>query len=264
MSTQGLTLPANCNDTDCVDHSAPLLTVIIPVYNEVRSLQLIIERVKRASYSKQIIAVDDGSTDGTSQLLARLADPPHVEALFHGDNKGKGAAIRTALERAVGEFTIIQDADLEYDPEDFPCLMAPMLAGEADAVYGSRYLSGLNNFHGRRYFDYGVKVLNLAVHTIYGVTITDEATCYKLFPTHALRAMDLKCKAFEFCPEVTAKACRLGLRIMEVPIRYTPRSIADGKKIRLKDGVDALWTLWQYRNWTARLTNNVRRFAKPR
>lgn len=124
-----------------------------------------------------------------------------------------------------------------------------MLSSGADIVYGSRYLNPTSDYSGRSQFDCGVRILNLAVGLIYGVTITDEATCYKVFPTSLLRAMDLQCERFEFCPEVTAKACRLGLQIKEVPISYSPRSIAEGKKIRLRDGIQALWTLWKYRKW---------------
>jgi len=162
---------------------------------------------------------------------------------------GKGRAIRTALAAAKGQFTIIQDADLEYWPEDYPRLLEPLLAGEAVVVYGSRYLR--ESVTKRRFtvFRFGVSLLNVAVRVLYGVRLTDEATCYKVFPTEVLRAMDLECERIEFCPEVTAKACRMGLRIAEVPVRYNARTKKEGKKIRWRDGLTAIWTLWKWRNW---------------
>ncbi|MDA1055109.1 MAG: glycosyltransferase family 2 protein [Planctomycetota bacterium] len=229
----------------------------MPVFNERPRVGTALRRVLKRASEQHIIVVDDGSTDGTGDALDEFACPPHVELLFHDNNRGKGAAIRTALEHAVGQFIIIQDADLEYAPEDFGKLLEPLLSEEADVVYGSRYLNSENGFAGRRRFDWGVKLLNLAVRLIYGVTITDEATCYKVFPTSLLRSMDLRCKRFEFCPEVTAKACRLGLRIKEVPIRYSPRSIEEGKKIRMRDGIQALWTLWKYRKWEGHWDRDV-------
>ena len=229
----------------------PVLTVIVPVFNEVSSLEMILKRVAESEYSKQIIVVDDGSTDGSAEEIARLENPPEVEALYHDKNRGKGAAIRTALEHAVGKFTIIQDADLEYDPDDYPKLIKPLLADEADVVYGSRYLNAASGFAGRARFDWGVKLLNVVVRVLYGVKVTDEATCYKAFSTRALQSMDLECERFEFCPEVTAKTCLLKLRLKEVPISYSPRSTLEGKKIRLKDGIEALKTLWKYRRWKA-------------
>ncbi|HUG70871.1 MAG TPA: glycosyltransferase family 2 protein [Pirellulaceae bacterium] len=227
----------------------PLLTVLVPVFNECERVTTALQHVCQSAFAMQVVVVDDGSTDATSIALREWDRPPYVAVLSHAQNRGKGAAIRTAIKHAVGRFTIIQDADLEYDPADYSKLLEPLLNGEADVVYGSRYLNRANDFSGRRRFDWGVKFLNLIVRLMYGVKITDEATCYKLFPTSLLRAMDLQCERFEFCPEVTAKACRLGLRIKEVPISYSPRSIAEGKKIRLRDGIQALWTLWKYRKW---------------
>ncbi len=225
----------------------PLLTVVIPVYNEAPTVDALLRRVLAAPYDKQVIVVDDGSTDGTGDILARWADSPGIEVFTHPSNRGKGTAIRTALQAARGRFTLIQDADLEYDPADYPRLVEPLLAGQADVVYGSRRLGGQS----RRWsvLGLGVSLLNVCVRLLYGVRITDEATCYKAFHTAALRAMDLRCERFEFCPEVTAKSCRMGLRIVEVPIRYHGRTTREGKKLRWHDGIEALRTLWRWRGW---------------
>ncbi len=223
-----------------------MLTVIIPVYNEDRTLDEIVRRVLAAAYPKQIVAVDDGSYDDTREKLSRWERHRGIVVLRHSRNRGKGAAIRTALDHAAGKFTIVQDADLEYDPEDFPQLVEPLLSGEARVVYGSRNLNR-RRARGRPWslFGFGVSLLNLCVRALYGRRITDEATCYKAFATEVLRAMDLECERFEFCAEVTAKACRMGLQIREVPIRYTPRSAKHGKKIRWTDGLEAMATLWR-------------------
>lgn len=155
------------------------------------------------------------------------------------------------MKRARGEYTIIQDADLEYDPRDYRQVLEPLLCGQADVVYGSRRLGRkwcwrdqLNSFY------HGVTVLNLCVRLLYGIRVTDEATCYKAFSTSALCGMNLECERFEFCPEVTAKACRLGLHICEVPIRYTSRGLRDGKKIGLRDAFEAVQSLWRWRKWS--------------
>ncbi|MGH7138719.1 MAG: glycosyltransferase family 2 protein [Pirellulales bacterium] len=239
-----------------------LLTVIVPVYNEAATVDELLRRVVGVALDLQVIVVDDGSTDGTTTILERWEGHPLVELLAHACNRGKGAAIRTALEQVRGRYTIVQDADLEYDPADYARLLQPLLAGDADAVYGSRYVKPASVGNARptnaraaagrppwSVFRAGVCALNLATRRLYGARLTDEATCYKVFPTEALRAMRLVCERFEFCPEVTAKACRMGLRIAEVPVRYSPRGMAEGKKIRWRDGVEALVTLWRWRKW---------------
>jgi glycosyltransferase involved in cell wall biosynthesis len=235
----------------------------------------------------QVIVVDDGSTDGTRQQLERWQS--QVVVIAQEQNRGKGAAIRRGLALARGEFTIIQDADLEYDPRDFEHLLAPLLAGQADVVYGSRYMGrsqvpgpmsqevecearsedpratereenqsgdpGVQGLRSKARWSIcrlGVSLLNRLVTYLYGVRLSDEATCYKVFRTTDLRAMDLQCERFEFCPEVTAKACRMGLSIQEVPIRYNARSVAEGKKIRWRDGWTAVKTLWRWRKWQDR------------
>ncbi len=229
---------------------ALVLTVIVPVYNEAQTIDELLRRVLAAPYTKQVIVVDDDSTDGTADILETWEGHPQVELLQHSKNRGKGAAIRTALDHAEGRFTIIQDADLEYDPQDYPRLIEPLISGDAEVVYGSRYLYRKRERRtGWSFFRFGVTVLNLGVRILYGARLTDEATCYKAFSTELLRAMDLQCERFEFCPEVTAKACRLGMKIVEVPIRYDARSIQAGKKIRWTDGLEALATLWKLRKW---------------
>jgi prepilin-type N-terminal cleavage/methylation domain-containing protein len=224
--------------------------VIVPVLNEARTIDEVLRHVLAAPYDKQVIVVDDGSTDGTVGVLETWEGHPNVDLLAHSKNRGKGAAIRTGLEHARGRFTIIQDADLEYDPQDYPRLIEPLLSGEAQVVYGSRNLDR-RRARGRPWslFGLGVSLLNVCVRILYGIRVTDEATCYKAFPTAVLRAMDLECERFEFCPEVTAKACRMGLAIHEVPIAYDPRSVKQGKKIRWRDGWEAIETLWRWRNW---------------
>jgi hypothetical protein len=170
--------------------------------------------------------------------------------LEHSNNRGKGAAIRTGLEHAQGRFAIIQDGDLEYAPDEYPRLIEPLLAGQAEVVYGSRYMS--RKRQARRSWGVlrcGVTLLNICTRLLYGARLTDEATCYKALSTALLRAMDLQCERFEFCPEVTAKACRLGLSILEVPISYNARGVKAGKKIRWTDGLEALRTLWRWRRW---------------
>jgi glycosyltransferase involved in cell wall biosynthesis len=226
------------------------LTVIVPVYDEARTIDELLRRVLAAPYAKQVIVVDDGSTDRTPQILEAGEGHPQVELLQHSRNRGKGAAIRTGLEQAQGRFTIIQDGDLECDPEDYPLVIEPLLAGQAQVVYGSRYRHHDGGARPRwSLLRCGVILLNLCVRLLYGARLTDEAACYKAFPTGLLKSMDLQCERFEFCPEVTAKACRMGLSIHEVPIGYRPRSGREGKKLRWRDGPKAVLTLWKWRRW---------------
>jgi glycosyltransferase involved in cell wall biosynthesis len=230
-----------------------LLTVIVPVYNEVATIDVLLRRVSGAPYHKQVIVVDDGSRDGTGDVLRTWEGDPNLLILRHPNNRGKGAAIRTGLEHARGRYTIVQDADLEYDPNEYTLLLDPLVNGRAELVYGSRYLDGRSpNRSPWTVNRLGVIALNVWLRLLYRIRLTDEATCYKVFPTEVLRRMDLQCEGFEFCPEVTAKACRLGLRIHEVPISYRPRGIKEGKKIRWRDGATAAATLWRYRKWSPR------------
>ena len=229
------------------DGSGPLLTVIVPAYNEQRTIADLLELVLAVPCDKQVIVVDDCSTDGTAEVLAAWADRG-VQLVRHARNRGKGAAIRSGLAHARGRFTIIQDADLEYDPSDYLAVIQPLIDGRSQVVYGSRDLSVAGRAE-RDLFRHGVSLLNLGVRMLYGTRLTDEATCYKALPTSLLVAMELQCERFEFCPEVTAKICRMGLPILEVPITYRPRSSAEGKKIRYRDGLEALHTLWRWRKW---------------
>jgi glycosyltransferase involved in cell wall biosynthesis len=231
-------------------HGRPLLTVIVPVFNEAGTVRQLLERVVAAPYEKEVIVVNDGSTDGTAPILKDAAARLGVIILAHATNRGKGYAIRTGLSEARGRFTLIQDADLEYEPCDYPRLIEPLRTGRAVVVFGSRYLEPQAS-RGRWSFRMGVALLNQAVKVVYGARLTDEATCYKAMATSLLRELDLRCEGFEFCPEVTAKACRLGLTIHEVPVSYHPRGMGEGKKIRWRDGVSALRTLWRWRKWTS-------------
>ncbi|HEX2974133.1 MAG TPA: glycosyltransferase family 2 protein [Tepidisphaeraceae bacterium] len=230
------------------ENCLPLLTIIIPVYNEVGTIDELLRRVIIVPIEKQIIVVDDGSTDGSGELLRKWSQTGDVLILRHTTNRGKGRAIRTGLQRALGEYSIIQDADLEYDPQDYLHLIHVVQSGAADVVLGSRYLNGTNAQVGY-WFRLGVSVLNMIVKLLYHVTLTDEATCYKATTTAILRRMDLQCERFEFCPELVAKACRMNLRIREVAISYYPRNAEAGKKIRLKDGWAAACALWRWRKW---------------
>jgi dolichol-phosphate mannosyltransferase len=225
-----------------------MLSVIIPVHNEVSSIEHVIRSVQQLPLLKEIIVVDDGSTDGTRGLLSKLAPASNVKILVHERNRGKGAAIRSALASASGEFVVIQDADLEYDPGDLPALIAPLAAGETDVVYGVRQhdsaARGLALYVGAR-------MLTRFTNLLYGCRIHDEATCYKAFRRTLLNRIVLDRDGFDFCPEVTAKICRLGKEIREVPIAYHPRSATQGKKLRLSDGIAAVLTLLRCR-WEPR------------
>jgi len=225
------------------DRWAGCVSVIVPVYNEVAHLEELLNAVMASPAKKEIIVVDDGSTDGTREKLQQLVPMENVSIVFHERNYGKGASIRTALNYARGEYVLIQDSDLEYDPKDYPALLAPLQEGRANVVYGVR---PDRPERGLRFF-LGAKFLTHLTNFLYGAGIHDEATCYKVFRRSTLMQIQLRCRRFEFCPEVTAKLCRMGERIEEVPIHYTPRSAVEGKKIRHADGWLAIWTLIRYR-----------------
>jgi len=216
----------------------------MPVYNEIKTIREILKRVSAVKIDKEIIIVDDFSTDGTRKFLKKIKDK-NIKIVFHKRNHGKGYAIRTGLRYAKGDLTIIQDADLEYDPEDYLKLIKPIKKG-ASVVYGSRRLNKKNKQLITRFY-IATDVLNLITNLLYNAKITDEPTCYKLFKTKLLRSLNLKCKRFEFCPEVTAKVRKRGYKIHEVPIYYKPRTVKEGKKIGWRDGFEAVWTLIKYR-----------------
>ena len=222
---------------------AKCLSVIVPVYNEQAHLDDLLRAVLASPVHKEVIIVDDGSTDGTREKLEALPRIENVTIVFHEKNYGKGASIRTALKYACGEYVLIQDSDLEYDPADYPALIAPLQRDETNIVYGVR---PDRPERGLRFF-LGAKFLTHLTNLLYGANIHDEATCYKVFRRSLLAQIKLECRRFEFCPEVTAKLCRMGETVTEVPISYHPRSAAQGKKIRHADGWLAIWTLIRYR-----------------
>jgi dolichol-phosphate mannosyltransferase len=222
---------------------AGCVSVIVPVYNEVAHVDELLEAIHASPVKKEIIIVDDGSTDGTREKLRAMPLANDVTVVFHERNCGKGAAIRTALQYARGEYILIQDSDLEYDPQDYPALLRPLDQHQANAVYGVR---PDRPERGLRFF-LGAKLLTHLTNLLYGAGIHDEATCYKVFRRSLIVQIDLQCQRFEFCPEVTAKLSRMGEKIAEVPIAYKPRSAGEGKKIRHADGWLAIWTLLRYR-----------------
>lgn len=228
------------------DNAMPELTVIVPVYNEAATVAALLERVLATPVRKQVVVVDDGSTDGSRGVLRRFADGhPEVKLLCHEANRGKGTAIRTAIPHALGRFTIVQDADLEYDPAEYRKLLDAAAEHGARVVYGSRILGSPNRSY-RRYY-WGGRLVSLVASVLYGQWITDEPTCYKLFDTALLKSLPLTEDGFGFCAEATALVRRLGERIVEMPISYRPRSIDEGKKIRWTDGLEAVWILARLR-----------------
>jgi dolichol-phosphate mannosyltransferase len=231
------------DDRTANDRWKGCVSVIVPVYNEVAHVDEILQAIHASPVKKEIVIVDDGSTDGTREKLQALPPLDEVTIVFHEKNYGKGAAIRTALAYASGEYVLIQDSDLEYDPQDYPALLRPLEEGKANVVYGVR---PDRPERGLRFF-LGAKLLTHLANILYGAGIHDEATCYKVIRRSLLARMQLECRRFEFCPEVTAKVCRMGEKIAEVPISYNPRSALEGKKIRPSDGWLAIWTLIRYR-----------------
>ena len=222
----------------------PKLTVVIPVYNEKNSLLEIIRRVQAVPIEKEIILVDDFSTDGTRDVLRDL-ERREFKVLYHEKNQGKGAALRTGFQRATGEFVIVQDADLEYDPNDYSKLLQPVLDGRADVVYGSRFSGQRKNMTSLHTL--GNLFLTGVTNLLYRTSITDMETCYKLFRRETIQGIRIEGNRFNFEPEVTAKLLKRGLRIVEVPISYSGRSASEGKKITWRDGVAAVWHILRFR-----------------
>jgi glycosyltransferase involved in cell wall biosynthesis len=216
--------------------SAPTLTVLIPAYNEAATIEQILLKIEAVDIEKEILVIDDCSSDDTASIVERVFEnKAHRRLIRQPRNQGKGAALRTGVEEAAGDIVIIQDADMEYDPNDYHALIQPILDGETDVVYGSRIL-GSNEKSYHRYY-WGGRLLTMVTNFLYWGGITDEPTCYKVFRRELIQSLTLDEEGFGFCPEVTAQICRLGHRIVEKPIKYYPRSIEEGKKIRWQDGV---------------------------
>ena len=221
------------------------LSVVIPAYDEKQTIREIVERVRAVPYDTEIIVVDDCSTDGTWEELRQLAREGVIRLFRHKVNRGKGAACRTGLAQATGDVIIIQDADLEYDPADYPLLLDPIIRKKSKVVYGSRFLGP----HKAMYFWHtvGNKTLTLITNILFDTTLTDMETCYKVFTADINRQLKLKSNRWGFDPEITAKILKTGNRIYEVPISYTGREFWEGKKISWKDGLVVIWTLLKYR-----------------
>lgn len=231
------------------------LSIIIPAYNEEKTIAELLQRVLDADLGegidRELIVVNDCSTDSTGRIVQSfIAAHPQapITYLVHDRNQGKGMAVRTGIQAVTGDYVVMQDADLELDPNDFARMLPHLLSGQYRVVYGSSFLAEENS---HTYFSYqlGGKFLSVMTNLLYDQRITDEPTCYKMFDAGLLKSIPLDCKGFEFCPEVTAKVSRLGYKIKEVPIRYYPRSIEEGKKLRLRDGLKAIGTLLKYRFW---------------
>jgi glycosyltransferase involved in cell wall biosynthesis len=222
-----------------------MISVIIPIFNETDTIEQCLEAVVKAPYEKQIIVVDDASTDGTSEKLVGLRDKMGFTLITHSQNQGKGAAIRSAQPIVAGAAVIIQDGDLEYDPNDYLVVLEPILLGKERVVYGSRNLK--NNPRHSFAFYLGGRLITAVGNLLYGVHLTDLNTCYKGFETELFKTIPLAEPRFNFCEEITAKVSRMGVSIIEVPINYRPRTIEQGKKIRPADALRAIVTLIKYK-----------------
>jgi glycosyltransferase involved in cell wall biosynthesis len=224
------------------------LSVIVPVYNERNTVVEVLRRMRAVELpdgiDREIIVVDDGSTDGTRDVLNQLSDST-VRIILHEHNRGKGAAVRTGIEVASGDYVLIQDADLEYDPEDWPKLVAPVMRGRARVVYGSRFTGERRNMLFLHWI--GNRMLSFVTNVLYNTTLSDMETCYKLVDRSLLLDLELRCNRFDIEPEITAKILKRRIRIYEVPISYTGREFDEGKKITWRDGFAALWTLAKFR-----------------
>jgi len=228
----------------------PKLSIIIPVYSEKDTILKILDKIEKVDLDgveKEIIVVDDYSNDGTREMLPSVRDKCKI--IYHSRNQGKGRAIRTGMEQATGDWVVIQDADLEYEPDDLRVLLKKIQEPDVSVVYGSRRLhhNYFKSRHSGHIFAIGGIFLTWLTNLLYGIKISDEPTCYKMIDAKLLKDLNLKCERFEFCPEVTAKVAKRGIRIHEVPINYYPRHKDEGKKINWKDGLEAIWTLVKYR-----------------
>ncbi len=220
------------------------LSVIIPVYNEEKTIIEILNKIKKININKEIIVVNDYSTDNSYEILSKIKD---IKLINHQKNMGKSAAIRTSLKYVTGDIVIIQDADLEYNPEDYYKLVKPIEQKKTKIVYGTRFPKEKRHPSLLNPYYLGNKVLTIMANVLYNAKITDEPTCYKVFDAKLFKSLNLKSKRFGFCPEVTAKIRKKGFKIYEVPISYNPRTIKEGKKINWKDGIEAVWILIKYR-----------------
>jgi glycosyltransferase involved in cell wall biosynthesis len=222
------------------------LSVVVPVYNEEKTIAEILKRVQNVGLADEIIVIDDGSSDGTAAIIKKLSSDKGIKFIAHPKNLGKGAAVRTGIEAARGEMILVQDADLEYYPEDYPALIKPIENGSADAVYGSRFMGGPRR---TTMFWHMVanKMLTFLTNILYNNILTDMETGYKLFKREILQDITIRSNSFDFEPEITAKLLKRRARIFEVPITFNPRDYSEGKKIGLKDAFQALWALVKYR-----------------
>ena len=222
------------------------LSVVIPVYNEVENIREILKRVQSTKLASEIIVVDDGSQDGTRDTLKNLDGQEKVRVILHERNQGKGAAVMTGLRAAHGDILLIQDADLEYDPRDYPVLLQPIEEGKADVVYGSRFLGAPHRVT-MFWHLMANRLLTFMTNILYNTILTDMETGYKVFRREVIENMKVRARRFDFEPEFTAKALKHHYRIFEVPISFNPRDYSQGKKIKLKDAFEAVWTLLKYR-----------------
>jgi glycosyltransferase involved in cell wall biosynthesis len=229
------------------------LSIVMPAYNEATTLREIVSRVLAVDLpgiEKELLIVDDGSTDGTREVLRELDGTGGLRALFHPRNIGKGAAVRTGMRASTGEVVLIQDADLEYDPREYPILLRPILEGEADVVYGSRFL-GTSTGHRVLYFWHSVgnRMLTLMSNVFTDLNLTDMETCYKAMTREVVDRLDIRSERFGIEPEITCKVARMKARIYEVPVSYHGRTYEEGKKIGLTDAIQAVWTILRFSRW---------------
>jgi len=222
------------------------LSVVIPVYNEIENIKEILKRVKATRLTWEIIVIDDGSRDGTRDVLKKLDGKTGIRVILHEQNQGKGAAVRTGLQAARGDIILIQDADLEYSPHDYPILLEPIKNGTADVVYGSRFLGGPRRV-AMFWHMIANKMLTFMTNILYDTILSDMETGYKVFRRDVIEGMTLHSSRFDFEPEFTAKILKRHYRIYEVPISFNPRDYSQGKKIKLRDAFEAVWTLLKYR-----------------
>jgi len=226
------------------------LSILIPVYNEAQTVAEMLRRVRAVEIGleREIVIVDDGSTDGSREILEREASAGDTIVIYHAQNQGKGAAVRTAIQHASGDILLVQDADLEYDPREYPDLLRPILENRAQVVYGSRFRGGP---HKAMFFWHmvGNKFLTLLTNVLYNTILSDMETCYKVFTREIADKLHLRSPRWGFDPEITAQILKMGYRIYEVPISYDGREFYEGKKISWRDGLVVLWTLLKYRVW---------------